>query len=261
MDFRINRNALSGLYLSLICALLCGALPSYSQERVTTLGIQFKPMIPSVFFGTSAEVATNGEFTAEFTPRIGHNFGMVVRHGFTKMWSLETGISLVQRNYYIDYTVPDLQQKQRLSFRFIGYEIPVQGLIYVRLGKQLWMNASGGLSLDMYPSDVLSRSSIRQDTLVFDFYQDTFRRKWIQLAVLANYGFEWRTKESGFFYLGASFHRPFQEIAYTKASLDINTNPSSLVYPLSGSYLTVDVRYFFHEDPEKKVKKMRKSPG
>ena len=240
--------------------MLCCCTPGSSQERVTTLGIQFKPMIPSKFFGTSAEIATNGEFTAEFTPRIGHNVGMIVRHGFTKMWSFETGISLVQRNYSLDYTVPGLAKVEQLTFRFIGYEIPVQGLIYVRLGKQLWMNASGGLSLDMYPSDITSRSSVRQDTLVYDFYQDTFRRKWIQLAVLANYGFEWRTKESGFFYLGASFHRPFQEVAYTKASLEVNTNPSSLVYPLSGSYLTVDLRYFFHEDPEKKQKKTRKSP-
>ncbi|MFN9801402.1 MAG: hypothetical protein ACK54P_15400, partial [Bacteroidota bacterium] len=132
---------------------------------------------------------------------------------------------------------------------------PLQGLVYVRLGKQLWMNASGGVCLDMYPSDIATSTSVRRDTMVYDFSQDTFRRRWIQVAILANYGFEWRTRKSGFLYLGASFHRPFQEIAYTKSTVTINTNPSSVVYELAGSYLTVDLRYFFHEDPQRRKAK------
>jgi len=70
--------------------------------------------------------------------------------------------------------------------------------------------------------------------------------------LLANYGFEYRTKEDGYFYFGASFHRPFADIAQTAVQFDINTNPTRINYALSGSYLTLDFRYFFHEDPDRK---------
>jgi len=250
MDYR-----LMGKTFFLVCFMVLVAYLARAQERVTTLGIQFKPMIPSQFFNTDGEVFDNGEFIAELTPRFGHNFGMVVRHGITRMWSIETGISLVQRNFTINWQVPGLNSEVSSRYRFVSYEIPLQGLVYVRLGKQLWMNASGGVCLDMYPSYIATSTSVRRDTMVYDFSQDTFRRRWIQVAILANYGFEWRTRKSGFLYLGASFHRPFQEIAYTKSTVTINTNPSSVVYELAGSYLTVDLRYFFHEDPQRRKAK------
>lgn len=250
--------------MSRLLALLLGLLTLFpsagGQERVTTLGIQFKPMIPSRFFNTSREESSNGEFNAAFVPTLGYNFGMIVRHGITRAWSVESGINLVQRNYHIDFETPQLSGSTRLSFRLIGYEIPFQALFYVRLGKQLWMNASGGFSLDMYPSDVASFDDRRRDTLVVDFSQQTFRRRWIQMALLANYGFEWRTRERGFFYFGASFHRPFNEIALTEATVIVNTDPSSLRYALGGSYLTADIRYFFHEAPERRRRRASGGP-
>lgn len=232
-----------------------------AQERVTTIGLQFKPMLPAKFFGVGPESIDNGEIIADFLPRFGRNVGVVVRQGINRMWSFETGITQVQRNFHIDYRVPGLDEVNRLSFRFIGYEVPLQGLVYVQLGKQLWMNASAGVSLNMFPSDAASRNSLRRDTLVYDFYQDTFRKRWIQMAALINYGFEWRTSKSGFFYLGASLHRPFTEIAFVKAGLDINTDPTSLVYTMTGNYFTVDLRYFFHEDPARRQKKMVRGPS
>jgi hypothetical protein len=178
--------------------------------------------------------------------------GMVIRRGLNKNWSFETGINLVQRNYTLTFDHPILEEKQELDFRFIGYEIPLQGMIYVRLGDHLYMNASGGVSIDLYPTDVQSQVSSRRDTLRFDFFQRTFKNSWVQVALLANYGFEYRTKEDGYFYFGASFHRPFADIAQTAVQFDINTNPTRINYALSGSYLTLDFRYFFHEDPDRK---------
>jgi hypothetical protein len=254
MDNRLIR---MWLLLSL-GVLLKGAVSA--QTGVTTLGIQFRPMIPNQFVGDFRETADNGEIVATLAPRFGRNVGMVVRRGFTNMWSFETGITLVQRNFGLSYEVPGLQESEELRFRFIGYELPLQGLVYVRLGRQLWMNASGGVSVNFFPTDVASRSSLRRDTLVYDFYQDTFKRRWIQTGLLVNYGFEWRTKESGYFYLGASYHRPVREIAYVKASLDVNMDPTSVIFTMNGEYLTLDLRYFFHEDPARKKRKM-KAPG
>lgn len=234
----------------------CGNVTA--QEKVTTFGIQFKPIIPSNFFGSGPESLSNGEFTADFKPSFGYNFGMVIRQGLTKRLSMETGINMVQRNYHVGFNHPVLDGTEIMKFRLVGYEIPIQALVYVRLGKQLWMNASGGFSFDMYPSNVKVNSGLFVDTLSVDFDLFTMRRNWIQFALLANYGFEWRTENSGYFYLGASFHRPFTDIGYTAAKVTIDNDPSTLYYGLSGSYLTFDLRYFFHEDPQRKKKIVRK---
>ncbi len=244
----------------LIAASMLFSLQNAAQINVTTLGIQLKPTVPTKFFGTGPALSTNDDLSVLFTPQFGMNFGMVIRRGLTKNWSIETGINLVQRNYKLDFMHPQLLQSQQVRFRLIGYEIPMQALVYVRLGEHLWMNASGGFAIDMYPSNVESYGSLRQDTTIYDFYQKTFRNGWLQFSLLANYGFEYRTKDKGYFYLGASFHRPFKDIGITEAVMEIDSYSSSLLYSLNGTYLTADLRYFFHEKPEKK-KTMKKKPG
>lgn len=249
MDYRIT--ALTVCFLIFTFSLR-------SQENVTTLGVQFKPMVPSKFFGTGAASGQNEQLTVINDPEFGMNLGMVVRRGLTRNWSFETGITFVQRNYKLTFFHPQLTEEVEINYRFIGYEIPIQGMIYVRLGDKLYMNASGGMSLDLYPTDVEGFADTRRDTLRFDFYQQTFRHSWLQAALLANYGFEYRTKDKGYFYFGASFHRPFSEIATTLARMELNTYPTRVIYQLNGSYLTFDFRYFFHEDPERKKVKTKK---
>lgn len=223
-----------------------------AQDNITHFGIQFKPMVPSKFFGSGSETSEVDVLGVEFTPRMGFNFGMFIRRSITSKISLESGICLVNRNYFVDFFHPEITEKKRIDFRFVGYEIPIQGLVFVRLGEKLWMNGSGGFSIDMYPSNVESQTFERQDSIVYDFQQKTWRNGWLQFSVLANYGFEYRTKESGSFYLGASYHRPFNSIAITRATFKKENYATVIDYELSGSYLTLDLRYMFAEDSDKR---------
>jgi hypothetical protein len=228
---------------------------STAQENVTTVGIQFKPMVPSSFFNTGPETTSGDDLELTFTPRFGMSLGMVVRRGLSRNWSLETGINMVQRNFKVDLQYPGLPKGQQLNFRYIAYEIPVQGIIFVKLGEQLYMNASGGVSLDMYPTGVVSSGSAAQDTMRYDYQQHTFRNGWLQVALLANYGFEYRTREKGYFYIGASYHRPFTHIGTSRVEFTNNTEYVKLLYRIKGSYLTADFRYFFNEKAERKKPK------
>lgn len=230
-------------------ALLC------AQENVTTLGIQFKPMIPSKYFGTGSGVFEMEQLNIDFEPNFGLNFGMVVRRGLTRNWSLESGICMVQRNYTMRFDHPNLLKDESMRFRYICYELPVQAMVFVKLTDAIFMNASAGVSLDIYPSNVESSTYAYQDTLRFDFYQKTYKMRWIQAALLANYGFEWRTPDKGYFYLGASYHRPFNVIGVTRLTFEFNTVPFRDDIELGGNYLTADFRYFFHEKPQRKAKK------
>ena len=108
-----------------------------------------------------------------------------------------------------------------------------------------------GVSMDFYPSDV---ESIVEEGSIF-----IFRRNWAQFGVLGNVGVEYRTDKSGIFYLGATFHRPFNDMALADLTWTYLGPPTvrrfAVRTPLSGSYLTVDLRYYFHEDPERRVKR------
>lgn len=213
-----------------------------AQENVTTVGIQVRPIIPSEFFDSGPETVSEGDVEATFTPEMAYTFGMVIRVGLTDMISLETGINYVRRNYNIQLRDNENGFSTEMDFRFIGYEIPLQGLLYVRLGEQIWMNASTGISFDTYPSDV--------ETVEFEYQQRTQRNAWAQFSLLANVGFEYRTESSGYFYIGGSYHQPFANVADTRVIYRKDGIETRLFYEMYGTYLTLDFRYFFHEDAQ-----------
>ena len=222
-----------------------------AQEKVVTAGIQFKPIFSSEFFNTGSQDATSGNVNFEISPGSGYCLGMVIRRGFSNTISLETGINYVKRNDDISINDPDSAFSIDSDFGIVGYEIPVQGLVFIQLSDEIFMDVSMGFSFDFYPSDVRTSGT--------NFAHYSARRSWFSPSLLANLGWEYRTEKSGYFYLGASFHRPFN---FTYTSI-IQYQNRELPYPegkmeLNGNYLTVDIRYFFHSDPEKRKKKIRK---
>ncbi len=205
------------------------------------------------FLGTGE--STDEDLGVKFTQGLKSGFagGMVIRRGFSDLLSLEAGINYVKRKYSLKIQDRDLEINS--SYRIIGYEIPVSLLVYIQLGEQLYMNVSMGPSLDMFASSVQNFDS--------NFNQVSFRNHVMQAAVLANLGWEWRTEKSGYFYIGASYHRPFQYIYLSEIEYYIPnklpTEPNAYSESeLLGNYLTLDFRYFFHEDPETKKQRKRK---
>jgi len=241
----MNKNTIIGL---LFCCFLVNR--SAGQEHVTTFGVQFKPIIPGELTNTGEKIHEDNGVKISLKPKFGYTFGMVIRRGLSKMWSLEGGLNFVQRNYNLNFTDQDTILDGKTDFRLIGYELPVSGLIYIRLGELLYMNTSLGGSVDYFPSDV--------ETTKLWFAHFTSRRRLFQFAVLANVGFEYRTREHGYFYFGASFHRPFKYIATSSVLYRGNGKEVRTDQQLSGNYLTLDFRYFFNEDPQRRKKKDKK---
>ena len=217
-----------------------------SQSRLTTFGLQIKPVFPLGFLGTGKQTVFVDTANVKFdlSLKSGYSFGMVIRKNFSDLLALETGINYVKRKYSLD--ISDEKFSEGSDFRIIGYEIPASLLVYIRLGEKIFMNASLGASADMYASNVQSGST-SHSTL-------TVRNHTFQAAIIANLGWEYRTEQSGYFYLGASLHRPFDSELTTKVSYKRNSTELDVYQPLSGSYLTIDLRYFFYEDPKKKKK-------
>lgn len=233
------------VFLVLVVLLCTGQL--MAQRGVTTLGLRVKPVVPFTYFDKDVEARIEH---ARYSLSLegGFAFGMNVRVGLTNTFSLETGLGQIQRRFQYGIENDTNGYAERAPIRYTGYELPVMGLVFIRLGERTWMNTALGASLDFYPSDVeglLENGSIYM-----------FRRRWSQGSVIGNLGFEWRSAKSGIFYVGATYHRPFNDLALADISYIYYGPPSRKDFPqrltVSGSYLTVDLRYYFHEDPDKR---------
>jgi hypothetical protein len=235
--------------LILLLCLLASSFQGIGQKGVTTFGIQYKPIIPNSLIGTFEQDFNEGILVSSVKQKVGHSFGMVVRVGLTDKISLESGINYTQRKFNLDFEIPDSGYAAQNTVGVVSYEIPVSGLIYVRLGDDIYMNSSLGVAMTLFPSDVRTYTDI-PDIANSYFQQEGAYRSKLQGAALANLGFEYRTKKAGYFYLGASYHLPFTPIMTFAMSYEYdNTNVVSRDN-IHGSYLTLDLRYFFHEKKE-----------
>jgi hypothetical protein len=235
---------------------------SFSQERVVTAGFQFKPIFSSKFFNTGPQELS---WTAAYydtvpqliykdsaffkiVPQSGYCVGMVIRKGLTETWSLETGINFVRRNYELQLN--DSVVSENILFKLVSYQIPLQGLVFIQLSDYIFMDVSMGMAVDFYPSDIA--------TFGERFFHSSTRVSWMSSSVLANIGWEYRTEKNGYFYLGASYNRPFNSIMRSFFKRPNNDYGPEEYIDLRGNYLTLDLRYFFHSDPERRKKKMKK---
>jgi hypothetical protein len=224
---------------------LLTSFTSYSQERVITVGAQIKPIFSSKFFGTGPiEIGEQG-YTYGIKPNSGYAIGMVVRRGFTPTLSLEFGLNYIVRKFELNANNGVLNSAA--DMRIVGYEIPISQLVFIRLSEKMYMNASAGICINMFPSDVY------KDEPNFLVYAG--RNSMFQPSLIANIGIEYRTKENGYFYLGTSLNRPFSNIyEYRVDYVNKKDVLNSAATSLNGTYLSIDFKYFFHEDPEKKGK-------
>lgn len=211
-------------------------LPSY-------FGVQFKPIFPGDFLSKSKINVSDTGFLATFSQKYAYSFGATIRVGITKLISFETGINQVKRNYDINFSVPDSNVIGKTDFGILSYDIPLNAMIYIQLSEKIFSNASLGTSFIYYPSNVGSRI-IENSKYVFT--AEGRRNRRFDLEINANFGFELRTEKNGFFYIGSSAKIPFAPIFKVAASYEYGNEAQKLgIGEVNGSYLSLDLRYFF----------------
>lgn len=234
----------------LIIPFIILSLVSFSQKKGTTFGFQIKPIIPVDYFNAGPQLLSDSLVEVNIDPRLGFSFGAIVRQRISKSISIESGISSVRRNYDVSAKGLTNSSADKTDFGFVGYQVPLQALIYIQLSDKIFMNTTAGLGLDMYPSSV---ETIGENAKLINL---TLRQYWINYSLLANIGFEYRTEEKGTFYIGGSFNRPFKNIAESNFSYNYEgSKKTNLKTFLNGNYITLDLRFFFPEKIEDKKKK------
>lgn len=232
---------------SLITLLLILPFILFAQTKGTTFGFQLKPIIPVNYFNAGPQSTSDSLVEVSINPKVGISFGVLIRQQITKSFAIESGISSVSRKYAVEAKGLTQATSDQTSFSFLSYQIPIQGLFYIQLAENIFMNTTAGVGIDMYPTDIATKGK--------NFLMDnqTARFQNFNLSLLANIGFEYRTEKNGTFYLGASFNGPFKPIAKSFYTYNYEDNKKTIVSSvLNGNYLTLDLRYFFAEKVDAK---------
>lgn len=233
----------------LLMAFCLSVVVTFSQERVTTIGIQFRPIVLEGLINDKPVETQSSRFNFKTSLVGGYSAGLIVRHGFTDYFAIESGINFVRRSYEIKIDSLSGPSMSTQRFNFIGYEIPVKGLFYVRMSDKIFMNVGGGVRLTGFPSNVTG------DDEKWQFFGE--RKGLVGIGATASLGWEYRTDESGIIYLGMDIHQQLSDIV-TLAIGDRNYI-NATGQNLGGSYVSLDLRYYFHEKPRlKKLKKKKK---
>lgn len=265
------------LFVVFIFCSVCAAsiAQSVDMDQSIQAGVEFRPIFPADFLNTGTQEAVNDEYSVFTSPKFGFSAGMTVRYGFHKRFALESGLNFVQRNYNLRIeraANPDLSPggdyTSESDFTIIGYEHPIKLLFFVQATERLFLNAAAGVQLTFYPSDIFTSDAETTENDQFHRHSSVrlgFDGKpgtdgFIHGGGLLNLGMEYRTRNSGSFYLGATYHVPFADV-YRSRFQYLEENYRSIVQEirLNGSYLTFDVRYFFPPaEIKKRTKKKRK---
>ena len=213
--------------------LFCNAMQAQNRNARTVFGIHASPAFSNtVLENTNIEYENEG-IKYEFRQRIGFSYGLEIRHDFNDYLSLFGGLNYTRRTSALDVTDTDGTKSTRL--KYISYEIPVNLMVFFRLGRNLYMDYAAGFVVNFAPTDIYEDSVYIQKT------------RWINPALNGNFGLEYRAGEAGTFYIGASYHylltRMYELFAYQNGELALPTAHLKI----SSNYFSVNFKYYFPE--------------
>lgn len=177
-----------------------------------------------------------GAVNFSIDPKPGYALGVTFRQELPYLLSFESGIHYTRRTY--DLHISDTMGFNTTNkFRFITYEIPFNGLIYIKLNENAYLNNAFGLTVDFVPSNVFTENPY--------YLQKVQRKYWVLPGLNAETGWEYRTENKGIFYVGGSYHRMLVRLADTRIAYAHGAIQEDITTKLSGHYFAFNFRYFF----------------
>jgi hypothetical protein len=206
-------------------------------------GFHYRAIIPMQQMQSGTQAFSDSVLRSSIEPVGGYTFGGIIRYGLTDLISIETGLYYNQRNFKIAATRTDSAISVDQRLRFVQFEIPIQGLIAIKLSKEIYANAALGASILYKPSSVA--------TYINPYDKHEFRQVGLVdindklgFDIRASAGFELRDKKAGVFFLGATAFIQLQP-AFTFLSRYQYVNfKQAAVGPVNASGFGLDLKYF-----------------
>lgn len=225
-------------------------------ERIMYGGIQFKPIFPNEFLQTGSQSVDSGITTFTISPKFSYTFGFSLNHVLSKSVSMDYGLLLTKRKYELN--IKDTAFNRTSQFETNGFEVPVLLRVSIPLSKQLQASTAWGINFNLTTRDY-SYPYVRAVGGDTYFKNYVARRFTVNPGIMGNIGFQYETKNGSAFYLGGSFNLPFfwTYKTYLKNMVEVppfTSKGEGSIY-LRGSYLTLDLRYYFIKESTDYVKR------
>ncbi len=218
---------------------------SRSLKKQTIFGIQVSPIIPTNILEKNNYQFQSDTVNYSINNLTSFSYGVEIRHYFTYKFAINTGILYTKRNINVNYESQHTIHNNNLTdtnftrdLKFIAFEIPIKLSGYVRLTEDVYMSIAGGLNINFYPSH------IRVDNVYMQRI-GTFGWMFFQAGFSANLGWEYRTPNSGIFYLGAGYQTRLDDMASIMFFEKETIHKANYFHNISGSYFSIDLKYFF----------------
>lgn len=212
----------------------------------TFFGFQVKTLFPSILSGGIFTISDSLNYLSQsIEQKTGISYGANIRFGLTDLIAIETGINYLERKFEIFATVVDSNFSENIKVTYVQYDIPVNGLISVKLTEEIIATAGLGFSVNFKPTNIRRDVYNEKNSFVHQGYVSISNM--FSLAANANFGFEYSTRKYGAFNIGASAQIPFSSLFDIRTTyVYVNKGISSIYQTVIGSYLSLDLKYFFH---------------
>ncbi len=232
-------------HIALLCCIILTSIKSDAQTAV--FGFQFEPITPSAMFRIKTTTIETENVVFSINPKSGYAFGAYLAINISKRFTVESGINSINRDFSILAT--EKAESHLLEFSVVNFELPLSLTYYVRLSEKLFMGHTLGISFQIPPSHLISRENwigTQGGNSVFE--QLSIRRYWIVPTYKGGVGLEYRTENSGSFYVGPTYHlfSPIYStnISYRNDGIDEHFRTKPI-----GDFFGILLRYNFAPTP------------
>lgn|SRR5690554_2831490 len=231
---------------------------SYRPRPENFFGIQFKPLIPFGLVGDQSFTLRTENYESVISPVLGYSYGGIVRVGLTELLALETGLNYTKRNFKAEHEVIDSNVVATDYLGFVSFDMPVNFLVYVKLGQNIYMNVGGGASVNYNVSNVRSHIVPNDGKHIFVF--EGRRLSFFDFNANADLGFEYRTEKNGTFYLGVAAKIPFKPHFQIATAYHYDTYKLVNRGLVDGATFALNLKYFFFNNKVKKGPQFKGGP-
>jgi hypothetical protein len=214
------------------------------EKFPTHFAFQLRGLVPNKFSEQRTNTVFNDTLTSSIKSKYGFSFGGVIRRRYTDRLGIEMGLNICKRYYDVSTGIPDSNQFFTKDFAFTNFELPVNGLVFIKLSERFYTNAGLGISAIYKPSSVAAEEFKENKG---EFSMAGIVEKKFNLNINAQLGFEFVSDRSGIFYLGGSAHIPTGTLFYFYSKYNYANSDifSAVVYNQRSPFFTLDLRFYF----------------
>ncbi len=215
------------------------------EKYPTSFALQIRGLTNNRFIEPNEISLNNDTVISSIGSRYGFSFGGIIRRRYTESLGIELGLHHVKRYYNVSGSLPDSNLNLSGRFAFTNYELPINGLVFVKFSEEFFANVGLGITTIYKPSSILKQLEDKTVNKSFSFEGYAYRK--FGFNINAQAGIEYKTEKSGTFYFGAAASIPTSPLF---AFISVYRNPENGIRTDQGTfirspYFSVELRYYF----------------